>query len=309
MQRFNAWMSYSFDGVEYGKKLTEESVFSINFNKKIKKDLIPSYKDALYNNARIMRDSFSEPFDVLLSGGIDSEIVVRTFKDLGIKHNTVIFRLENDYNIRDVNDAIDICQQINIPYSIIDFNLQNFFENDALYYFNSSFVPYAGRLPRLKWIEYLDNIPVFCDGEPYWKRSNGSDYSKKSEWHLQLEEDAYSSSIYGNNIDRTVIGDWYEYTPEIILSHMQHPITEKLLNDQLYGKLSSWSSRCLMHQGIWSFVKTRKKLVGYEGVLGKPGTAPSFIGDFQRTFMNSTVHSKLEITRDQVFNVLVENFL
>jgi hypothetical protein len=306
MQRFNNWMSYSFDSVEYGKKLTKESIFSINFNKKIKKNSIPGYKDALYNNARIMRDSFTEPFDVLLSGGIDSEIVVRIFKDLGIKHNTFIFRLENDYNIRDVNDAIAICQQINIPYSIIDFNLQHFFENDALHYFNSSLVPRAGRLPRLKWIEYLDNIPVFCDGEPYWKRSNGDDYSKKSEWHLQLEEGAYSSSIYGHNIDRTVIGDWYEYTPEIILSHMQHPITQKLLNDQLHGKLSSWSSRYPMHQEIWPEVKTRKKLVGYEGILGAPGTGPIFIGNFQSTFMASAVHTKQELTRDQVFDILVE---
>ena len=299
-------MSYSFDGIEYGKKSTKDSVFSVNFNNKIKKDCIPSYKDALYNNAKIMRDSFSEPFDVLLSGGIDSEVVVRTFKDLGINHNTFIFRLENDYNVRDVNDAVAICQQINIPYKIIDFNLQHFFEQDALYYFNKSFVPRAGRLPRLKWVEYLDNIPVFCDGEPYWKRMLVEDYTKKSQWHLQLEEGAYSSSIYGHNIDRTVIGDWYEYTPEILLSHMQHPITLKLLDDQLYGKLGSWSSRYTMHQEIWSEVETRKKLVGYEGLTGAPGTGPAFIGDFQRTFMDDTVHTKLELTRDQVLAMLVE---
>jgi hypothetical protein len=306
MKRFNNWMSYNFDGTEYGKKLTKQSLFSINFNKKIKKDCIPSYKDALYNNARIMRESFSEPFDVLLSGGIDSEVVVRTFKDLGIEHNTFIFRLENNYNVRDVNDAIDICQQINIPYKIIDFNLQKFFENDALYYFNNSFVPRAGRLPRLKWIEYLDNIPVFCDGEPYWKRSNGDDYSKKSEWHLQLEEGAYSSSIYGHNIGRTVIGDWYEYTPEIILSHMQHPITQNLLDDQLPGKLGSWSSRYPMHQEIWPEVKTRKKLVGYEGLTGEPGTGPDFIGTFQQLFMEGVANTKHILTQDQFFELLVE---
>ena len=306
MQRFNNWMSYSFDKIEYGKKLTKESIFSINFNNKIKKESIPSYKDALYNNAKIMRDSFSEPFDVLLSGGIDSEVVVRTFKDLGIKHNTFIFRLENDYNIRDINDAVAICQQINIPYKIIDFNLQHFFEQDALYYFNKSFVPRAGRLPRLKWIEYLDNIPVFCDGEPYWKRPLGEDYAHKSEWQLQLEEGAYSSSIYGQNIDRIVIGDWYEYTPEIILSHMQHSTTQKLLKDQLPGKLSSWSSRYTMHQEIWPEIEIRKKLVGYEGLTGAPGTGPAFIGDFQRTFINDTVHTKQEHTQDQVIDLLVE---
>jgi hypothetical protein len=306
MQRFNNWMSYSFDEIEYGKKLSKESIFSINFNKKIKKNTIPSYKDALYNNGKIMRDSFNEPFDVLLSGGVDSEIVVRLFKDLGIKHNTFIFRLENDYNIRDVNDAISICQQINIPYKIIDFNLEHFFEHDALEYLNKSFVPRAGRLPRLKWIEYLDNIPVFCDGEPYWKRLYTTDYSIQSEWHLQLSEDAYSSSLYASNIDRTLIGDWYEYTPEIILSHMEHPMTQKLLNDQLHGKLSSWSSRYAMHQEIWPEIITRKKLVGYEGATGNPGTGPDFIGDFQRMYMDNITNTKKILTQDQVFDLLVE---
>ena len=299
-------MSYSFDEIEYGKKLSKESIFSINFNKKIKKNTIPSYKDALYNNGKIMRDSFNEPFDVLLSGGVDSEIVVRLFKDLGIKHNTFIFRLENDYNIRDVNDAISICQQINIPYKIIDFNLEHFFEHDALEYLNKSFVPRAGRLPRLKWIEYLDNIPVFCDGEPYWKRLYTTDYSIQSEWHLQLSEDAYSSSLYASNIDRTLIGDWYEYTPEIILSHMEHPMTQKLLNDQLHGKLSSWSSRYAMHQEIWPEIITRKKLVGYEGATGNPGTGPDFIGDFQRMYMDNITNTKKILTQDQVFDLLVE---
>ena len=299
-------MSYSFDGIEYGKKLTKQSIFSINFNKKIKKESIPCYKDALHNNAKIMRDSFSEPFDVLLSGGIDSEIVVRTFKDLGIKHNTFIFRLENDYNIRDVNDAVAICQQINIPYKIIDFNLQNFFEQDALFYFNKSFAPRAGRIPRLKWIEYLDNIPVFCDGEPYWKRMYGEDYSQKSEWHLHLGEDAYTNSLYAYDIGRTIIGDWYEYTPEIILSHMQHPTIQKLLNDQLPKKLSSWSSRYSMHQEIWPEIKTRNKLVGYEGLTGEPGSGPDFIGNFQSMYMDNVTNIKQTLTQDQVIDLLVE---
>ena len=152
----------------------------------------------------------------------------------------------------------------------------------------------------------MDNIPVFCDGEPYWKRLLGEDYAHKSEWHLQLEEDAYSSSIYGHSIGRTLIGDWYEYTPEIILSHMQHPITQKLLNDQLHGKLGSWTSRYPMHQEIWPEVEIRKKLVGYEGLTGAAGTGPVFIGDFQRTFMDDTVNIKQELTRNQVFDILIE---
>jgi hypothetical protein len=61
-----------------------------------------------------------------------------------------------------------------------------------------------------------------------------------------------------------------------------------------------------MHQEIWPEIEPRKKLVGYEGLTGVPGTGPVFIGDFQHTFMNDTVHTKQELTQDQVIDLLVE---
>jgi tRNA(Ile)-lysidine synthase TilS/MesJ len=131
MERFENWMSYSYDGVEYGKKQVDTTEFTINYNKKISKPL-PSYKDALLNNAKIMREMYNAPFDVCLSGGIDSVVVVRTFKELKIKHNTVIFRLENNHNYRDVQSAVELCTQLNISYKIIDFNI--------LYCINSIYV-------------------------------------------------------------------------------------------------------------------------------------------------------------------------
>ena len=124
MERFENWMSYSYDGVEYGRKQIDTKEFTINYNKKISKPL-PPYKDALLYNARLMREMYNEPFDVCLSGGIDSEVVVRTFKELKIKHNTVIFRLENNYNYRDVQSAVELCTQLNVSYKIIDFNIQD----------------------------------------------------------------------------------------------------------------------------------------------------------------------------------------
>jgi hypothetical protein len=61
-----------------------------------------------------------------------------------------------------------------------------------------------------------------------------------------------------------------------------------------------------MHQEIWPEVKIRKKLVGYEGAEGEPGTGPDFIGNFQRTFMDGVVNTKHVLSQDQVFDLLVE---
>ena len=63
MERFENWMSYSYDGVEYGRKKVDTKEFTININKKKSKPL-PSYKYALLNHAKIMREMYNEPFDV-----------------------------------------------------------------------------------------------------------------------------------------------------------------------------------------------------------------------------------------------------
>lgn len=289
MQRFDSWMSYSFNDIEYKRKDSKTDRFSLNF--KVKSDKLLTYKDALLNNGKVLRDSFTEPFDVCLSGGTDSEIVVRVFKELGITHNTYIFKCENNYNIRDVNYATELCEEINIPYKVIDFNLQRFYENDAETLLKKTWIPAAGRLPRLKFIEYLDNIPVFCDGEPYFKRIFQEDYSKKSDWLFYLTEDAYSVSIYSRTINRTVIGDWYEYTPEVMMSFLHLPYVKKLLNDEITGKTSTISSKAHIHKEYYPTMRYKQKLVGYEGLEGSPGSRPQFISEFYNKFMSDIVNT------------------
>lgn len=279
MQRFNKWMSYSFGGVEYGPKRFSNDLLKIHVNTKISKEL-PSYKDALINNAKLMRDSYSEPFDICLSGGTDSEVVVRAFKEAGISHNTFIFKLENDINVRDVNYATDLCNELRLDYKIIDFNLEKFFENEAEGLFNKTLIPAAGRLPRLKFIDYLDNIPVFCDGEPYWRRKLEDDYTQKSPWMFYLTEDAYSVSIYADQIGRTVIGDWYEFTPEVLMAYKELPYVKQLFNDEITGKISNISSKAIIHQEYWPDLKFKPKLVGYEGPNGPQGSRPPCISHF-----------------------------
>ena len=307
MERFENWMSYSYDGVEYGKKTSYKSEFKLLINKKIPTS-IPSYKDALFNNAKLMRDMYAEPFDVCLSGGIDSEVIVRTFKTLGIKFNTFIFRLEDNLNIKDVSDAIDICTELNLNYKIVDFNLRSFFENDALITFNQH--PYAivERLPRLKWIDYLDNIPIFGDGEPYWRRTKEDNFSIKSDWKFVFAEEAqYANAFYAREMNRTVISEWYEYTPEIILSYYHTPLIQKLLNDEIPGKISSYSSRAELHRDIWPEIKYKQKLVGYEG-LSKTSISelPEYMIEFHNAYIKQYEFTKLWYSIDQLENLLLD---
>lgn len=304
MQRFENWMSYSFDDVEYADKTSETQSFKINFNKKVKLPL-PSLTEALYNNARLMRDMYSEPFDVLLSGGTDSEVMVRVFKDLKIRHNTFIFRCEEDLNRVDVINAVDLCEELNIDYKIIDFNVRHFFENEAYDVVKSTFTTCVWRLPRIKWWDYLDNIPVMGQGEPYFSRELKSDYTKKSRWLCPFDETVIHDSIVAQRLKRIVIADWFEYTPQILLSSMQHPVFKALLNDEVHGKQGTWSSRYKIYKDIWPTMKFKPKLTGYESG-GDPHTYPAYIDDFIKNNGGEMKGKEFNSTPEELHNLLID---
>lgn len=280
MERFNNWMTYSFDnGPMNGPKPAFDSIFKLHFKKGMEYKKM-SYYDALFYNGSMIADNYTGPFDTLLSGGIDSEVMVRVFDQLGVKQKVHTIRLEDDINKRDVDAAIKIADDIGIKLHIIDWNLRKFIENGAVDLFNKTFSPIPGRMIRHAWLDFFDNIPVMGEGEPYWKRELGDDFSKKSEWKLHWEEDYFTASVYANTVNRLWISEWYNYTPEIVMNYHNLPLAKKLLNDEIPDRLSCWSSRTEIHRVLWPSIFDKPKLTGYEGVERLPGNVPDFMGEF-----------------------------
>lgn len=281
----DSWLSWSFNDKPYGLRTSKDDVYKIHVDKSKIVGTAKSYKEELYDTARMMRDYHTGTFDVLLSGGIDSEVVVRTFKDLGISHNTFIFRYENNINHRDVSSAIEIATCLNIPYTIIDFNLEKFYKEDAYPLFQRSGCIRAGRLPHLRFCEIVDNIPVMGDAEPYWWRVLQSDYDQPSEWIFPLNESNHNVSMYMQSLGKANICDWYEFNPNLIKAFNNLPIIQDLINDRLFGKTSCWTSRIPIHSEIWPDIKHKHKLTGYEGE-NFTGVYPSYITELQEIMTN-----------------------
>ena len=280
MLKKDNWLSWSFDDVVASKKQKHNSIYKNIINKQHIEPQM-TLKDALYFNASHMKDSTPEKFDVLFSGGIDSEVILRTFKDLGISHNTFIFRYEDNLNASDVNYAVTFCEALSIPYKIIDLNLKKFFETEAIDFFNKTYAPRAPRLVHCKFFDFLDNIPVMGDGDPYWKKL-------ETGWKLNLGEDGHCSTVYTSTIGRKSICDWYEYSPEILTAFCNHTVIQDLINDKLEGKQSSYSSRWLMYKEIWPEITYRQKLTGFE-ISIFPYERYEYVEKFQKEVIKDTV--------------------
>ena len=300
------WFAWTYDdGPEYGPKLNPKAEFKIILRDTIDRP-VKSYYEELLQNAQELTDLLSGPFDLLFSGGIDSEVILRVYLELKIPLNVYIFKYENDYNLIEFTQAVKTCEVLGVTPHIIDFNLQKFFENDAYDIWSKCFAFNTGWLPHMKMTEYLDNIPIIGSGEPYWHRTS-RDTTKKYPWVFELDEKPHHWAVYHKTIGRQVITDWYEYSPEIIIAYSQLPYVQALINDNIPGKLTNISSKAIIHQPYWPDLASRPKLIGFEGPepdKSKP-SVPPFMIEFGKKYIRETTTAQHKTYSEQeLFNLI-----
>jgi len=292
------WLSWKYNDNEYGTKPAIDTLFELTLKKTVTGPVM-SYYDELYENARNIRDIVSGPLDLLFSGGIDSEVILRVYRDLKIPINVYIFKYEDMLNYREFDHAIKVCTDLDVKHTVIDFNVKKFFENEAYDIWTKCNANSSGWLPHMKMTEYLDNTPVFGSGDPYWrKQDDGS-------WMFEIDEGAKFWTLYHKAIGRTAVTDWYEYRPEIILSHMQLPRIQQLLNDEQIGKTSSFSNKAPVHKDHWDDIVIRPKMVGFERdkVIAKD-SKPEFMLEFERQYTSKVATKTYKYTAQEITELL-----
>jgi hypothetical protein len=294
----NNWFTYFYDSIPFGHKTSPNSEFTIELLHTVSS--VKSYYEELKDNATRIRDMFTGSLDLLFSGGIDSEVVLRIYNDLKIPINVYIFKYENNYNYREFNQAIKVCEALGSNYTVIDFNLEKFFENEAHSIWSKANCRGSGWLPHMKMTEYLDGTPIIGSGDPYWVRTS-KDLTMQHPWVFEIDEGAKAWTVYHKHIQRNVVADWYEYSPEMIISHLNLPLIQDLLNDRIPGKLSSFSSKAVVHKEIWPEVTIRPKLVGFEG--DKPAgyyNKPNFMLEFDTMYCTDVSSKKYYFTEKEL---------
>ena len=298
----NNWFTYSYDSILFGKKTSTHSIFDIELTPTV--TTVKSYYEELKDNATRIRDTYTGKLDLLFSGGIDSEVVLRIYNDLKIPINICIFKYENDYNYYEFNRAVKICDSMQLPYTVIDFNLQKFFETDAYDIWTKVHCMGSGWLPLLKMIEYLDNIPIMGDGEPLWVFNNTS-------WEFELEELPHAQGIYCTNINRPMITDWYEYSPEVILTHALLPRIQTMRNSLI--EVDGNQIKYLLYKDLWPEIVLRPKRNGFEKFNTQPRVTSlelQSLIQFQKQHIDTLTISNTvySFSNEQLFNFLVYDY-
>lgn len=228
-----------------------------------------SWREECVETARLIRGSTDLPMVVLFSGGMDSEIVVRSFVEAKIPIRCAISRFADGLNKHDIEYAMTACEQLGVPYDVHKLDLLGFWDGPVDEYCDRtrSFSP---QLAATMWlVDQVDGFPVMGSGECYlvkdMRESERGTYPR-SAWYMWEKE--RTAAWYRHFIERDREGcpGFFQYTPEVMHSFLVDPAVRALADDQVHGKLSSLSSKndiCYKH---WPEMRFREKYTGFEMV-------------------------------------------
>lgn len=259
----NNWYYWSYGTLPAFSRQPDLLPFNTTFSPYI--GPVASFKDELCKAASSTIDHATDKITVLFSGGADSEIMLRAFLDVGYTPKIVIARYENDYNLYDVSYAVTICSMLNVPYTILDFNLQKFYEHDAERVSEIAQIDRPRALPYCKLLEVVEGFPVMGASDLSPIRLS-EDYSTTSQWNMRCWEHDIGWSKFLRTINRPGIAEWFKWTPGLVLSYMNTVWFNNLVNDKYYGKTGSNSTKLLGYREAYPDLLARNKQTGFEKI-------------------------------------------
>ena len=297
----NNWYNWQYGDGPLNGRHTFGKVFKTNYGRCYEN--IGSYKEELVKVAKSTVDSFAnQKFKLLFSGGSDSEVVLRSY--LAIKHpiEVVIYRYENDFNLYDVSYAVTICNLLGVEYKIIDFNLGKFFENDAERYAELAEIDRPAALPYLNFLEMSDDIPILGQGDPWWFRKQGIDYSIKGEWGYGDMEVFTGSSKFLLAINKPGIPTWFKWRPGLVWAYTNLEWFKILTNDGIIGKSGVSSTKLQGYKEVFPDMLARSKATGLEKISALVSEFETFLFKKNKGLLYRQEHL-------QSFSQLRENIL
>lgn len=258
--------SYGYDGQLYNLRNGPHSIFQCHYKKSSRK--VKNLKE----EAKIVCGKINDqavrlgrtPM-ILLSGGLDSEIVLRSFIESGCKFLALSNKFTNDLNAHEIFYIEKLKEKFNFDHQYIKLDIVDFLTGDTINkYIDDSKCTKPEMLPTMRLIEHvyhdLNGIPVLGNGD-FYVGKDGRDWNY-IEYEYIL---AWMRFCVVRNI--TAATNFFQFTPEIVLSVGNDTLMSNLFLNSPEGKVSSRSTKYLVYKKNWIDVELRPKFHGSERVM------------------------------------------
>ena len=224
-----------------------------------------NYRQEQQRTADLIYKEYGQDFVVMFSGGTDSEIVIRSFLDIGIRPRCVFIKFKDDYNALDYFIAVSITDALGLKLEVYDFDVIDFYRSGQAAEF--------ARDIQCRQIAYLTvynairdlQVPAVMGGEMLLRRAIPQ--NAESEWYYVIRENEDASAMrFSLKYNIPLVNEWFSYTPEMMAYFLEHPGIQRLVTDKYNYKLGSVSSKNRILRNLMPELIEKTKTHGYENL-------------------------------------------
>lgn len=261
--------SYGYDGKIFNLRSSSTSSFECHYNKSKR-----NFK-SLREEAKLVCEKISDycrsigkvPV-ILLSGGLDSEVVLRSFIDSGRDFRSVSNRFKNNLNSHEIEYIEKLKEKFCFKHEYNDIDIEEFYLSDRCQHLiNISKCTRPEMLPTMELVSKVYNelgeIPVLGNGDLYVAKDI---IEETVVWNYVEYEYILAWMRFCIQENITAATNFFQYTPEIVLSVAKDPIMQHLFRTSPEWKSSSRSTKYLVYKKNWIDIELRPKFHGGEKV-------------------------------------------
>lgn len=259
---YNNHLKYYIGDKLYGQRQSSEEKYRVTVGS-IDSEYYrtTNFANELRRTAQTVYEDFGKDIALFLSGGTDSEIVARNFLSIGIKPRCFTIKFQNDFNISDVNEAIDLARELDLPHEIIDFDINEFYLSGQASEFGGQIqCTQIAYLNVYHWISKL-GIPAVMGGELLLRRNPAIWY------HCFRENEDASAMRFSLKYNIPVVNEWFSYTPELMLLYLEDIEIKNLVSVRSINYADSVSIKNSILKRLLPEIRERNKTHGFENLL------------------------------------------
>lgn len=235
-----------------------------------------SFRAECVRAARLIGENAKKPIMICYSGGMDSEIVVRSFMEADVPFEVVIMNLSYNGNLN-VNShdniyAYDFVKKHDIRYRTLTLDLESILREQVIELSKKYRGLYLGLFLHRNIVEQLSDYHCVMGGGDIMLRRHRN-CGRKDRAGLFLEEEMVSVSPleigYLNHHD--VNNRFFMHTPELMLAWLldhdiAHWIKHEVTFDSRYCNINYYAAKAWCHLRHWPDMIDRPKYNGLEHV-------------------------------------------
>lgn len=254
--------SFGYNGNRHNLRQHQSDTFQCSYSK-ASRTVMP-FKDECLNVCEIISNYSNTnkkiPY-VLLSGGADSEVVVRAFLELGRPFKVITNRFAKDLNAHEIEIVDKLSKELDFEVIYVDIDILTWLGSPkSLRMAEQGKCFQAEMLPTTNLMDYvyfeLNGIPVLGNGDFYANQLDG-------DWKYVEYEYILSWCRYAIANQMTAAINFFQMTPEIVLSVGRDPIMLELFQSSQTEIINSRYAKYRIYQEHWN-IQIREKYHGCE---------------------------------------------